>query len=85
MSERLACMVTDFLLCKKVIKKEDRAIYYYGYDMLISGILQSMLLFLIGVVFGEIDMTVAFVVVFVTLRSCTGGYHANTRRRICLK
>lgn len=80
MSERLACMITDFLLCKKMIKKEDRAIYDYGYDMLFSGILQSLLLFVIGWAFGRIDITVVFIVVFITLRSCTGGYHADTRR-----
>lgn len=79
MSERLACMVTDFLLRKKVIEKENREIYLYGYDILFSGILQSFLLFLFGCILGKIVVTAVFVIVFVTLRSYTGGYHANTR------
>lgn len=79
MSERLACMVTDFLLRKKVIEKKDSEIYHYGYDMLFSGILQSLFLFALGCTFGNLDVTIVFVVVFITLRSCTGGYHADTR------
>ncbi|MDE6433211.1 MAG: accessory gene regulator B family protein [Lachnospiraceae bacterium] len=79
MSERLACMVTDFLLRKKVIEKKDSEIYYYGYDMLFSGVLQSLLLFVVGWAFGKLDVTIVFVAVFITLRGCTGGYHADTR------
>lgn len=79
MSERLACMVTDFLLRKKVIEKKDSEIYHYGYDMLFSGILQSLFLFAVGWAFGKLDVTIVFIVVFITLRSCTGGYHADTR------
>lgn len=79
MSGCLACMVTDFLLRKNVIRREEREIYQYGYDMLFTGILQSMLLLAVGFILGKTAMTAVFVVVFTTLRRYTGGYHAKTR------
>lgn len=67
MSGCLACMVTDFLLRKNVIRREEREIYQYGYDMLFTGILQSMLLLAVGFILGKTAMTAVFVVVFTTL------------------
>ena len=34
MSEKISGIITDFLLCKIVIKEEEKEIYYYGYETL---------------------------------------------------
>lgn len=79
MCHKLACMITDFLLCKNTIKKEDAEIYQYGYDLLIYTVLQILLLCILGTLFGQKFSTIVYIVVFVSLRQYVGGYHASTR------
>ncbi|MBQ3514081.1 MAG: accessory gene regulator B family protein, partial [Lachnospiraceae bacterium] len=54
-------------------------IYYYGYETLIYSIWQMLLLLVLGMIMNRIVSTVIFLMVFVSMRKYTGGYHAETR------
>ena len=79
MSEKISGIITDFLLRKNVIKEEEKEIYYYGYETLIYSIWQMLLLLVLGMIMNRIVSTVIFLMVFVSMRKYTGGYHAETR------
>lgn len=79
MSEKFSSMIANFLLCHNIIQEEDREIYQYGYETLLYSIGQTFVLLLLGGMLGKWIESVVFIIVFATLRRCTGGYHANTR------
>lgn len=79
MSERLARIVTDFLVRENVVQPEETEIYDYGFGALFFDAGQTMLFLLIGIIVHHFWKTVLFLVVFTSLRKYTGGYHAETR------
>ncbi len=79
MSKKLSCIVTDFLVCRKVIEQDEIEIYRYGYEAFFSCLGQTLILISIGAVFGKLLYAFLFVLVFVCLRQYAGGYHAKTR------
>ena len=79
LSEKLSCMIADFLLKDNAIAKEEYEIYQYGFELLMYCIEQTMLLLILGILMHQFWLTIVFVFVFVSLRQYTGGYHADTR------
>lgn len=81
MCHKLACLITDFLLCKKLIEDEESEIYKYGYDLLIYTAGQILLLCVLGALIKQKLSTIVYIIVFVSLRQYVGGYHASSRVR----
>lgn len=79
MSKRLSHMIADFLLHKKAIDAEEAEICQYGYEVLIYGIEQIIILLILGWLSGQIVPTCIYLLIFTSIRKYTGGYHANTR------
>lgn len=82
--ERLACTITDFLLRRDVIKKEEYDIYVYGYAVFLEQLLQVIGFAVLGIITGNILHTCIFLGTFYLLRSSFGGYHAETSLRCML-
>ncbi len=78
MLHQLSQNITDFLITREVINKEDAEIYVYGYEMMISGIIDFLITMIIGILLGCPLNAVIFFVMFVSVRLYSGGYHANT-------
>lgn len=67
-----------FLLAKNhIIEEEDREIYIYGFELIIMMLVSMGTVVLIGVISQQITWTFIFIIVFVTIRSYSGGYHAD--------
>lgn len=81
MFAKFSCKVTNYLLCKKVIKDDDREIYQYGFEQFFRTLLNVVTMLLLGIGFGEIYQCIILTVSFIALRSYSGGYHANTSLR----
>ena len=79
MSERLAHIVTDFLVRENVVRPEETEIYDYGFEILFCDVGQTILILLIGISVHRFWETVLFLAVFTSLRKYTGGCHAETR------
>jgi accessory gene regulator B len=67
-----------------VIKKEDRAIYDYSFQLLLMDILNIVVLILLSAIAGKILETILYMISFMYLRSIGGGYHASTHLRCFL-
>lgn len=73
--ERLA----DFLCAKDIISQDEKEIYIYGYEMIITTILGAVLAFGIAFLIGRFADALCFFAVFVITRQFCGGYHSQTR------
>lgn len=70
--------ITNYLICKKVIKDDDREIYQYGFEQVFSSLLNIATMLLLGIILGKIYQSLVLILSFMALRSYSGGYHANT-------
>ena len=76
--ERLAYAITDHLLRRDVIQKEDYDIYVYGYAVFLEQMCQVIGFILLGIVTKDLLQTALFLGTFYLIRSAFGGYHAET-------
>ena len=76
--ERLAYAITDHLLRRDVIQKEDYDIYVYGYAVFLEQMCQVIGFILLGIVTKNLLQTALFLGTFYLIRSAFGGYHAET-------
>lgn len=70
--------ITNYLICKKVIKDDDREIYQYGFEQVFSSLLNIATMLLLGIILGIIYQSLVLILSFMALRSYSGGYHAKT-------
>ena len=75
---KISVRLADRLFNHGVIAAENKDIYVYGFQLLISFLFSTSLVLLIGAVLGKIAETIAFLIVYILLRSFSGGYHANS-------
>lgn len=78
MLNKIATRITQKLISNKSIDEELFEVYVYGFELLISFLLSTTLVLICGIVLNRIPQTIAFLCVFIFLRSFTGGYHART-------
>lgn len=78
MIRRISEKLANFLLSKNVIEKSEIDIYVYGYEVLISSLVDFLIIIAIGYIFNRIIAMLLFFIMFVSVRLYTGGYHAET-------
>ena len=78
MIHRLADIVTDFFVRNDVISKDDREVYQYGNEIIISSAIDIAILFTFGLIFNNLLYLAPFWIVFFLLRAFGGGYHAQS-------
>lgn len=78
MINRISERIAIFLLNKKVIEENELEIYIYGYEVLISSVIDFFIVLLFAVIFNRIILMTIFFIMFVSVRIYTGGYHADT-------
>lgn len=69
--------ITFILLKNKIVDMEDRDIYIYGFQILLSTLLVTGSLLTLGILLNQIPLTFGFMATFIFLRTYTGGYHAE--------
>lgn len=81
MIQRLADEITRFLKVQNIVSEDDSkqlAVCHYGIEITIASVVNFALIFLLGAATGTFWDCLVFLAVFVPLRQCTGGYHAET-------
>lgn len=74
----LTARFTDYLVRNKIICEKDKDLYAFGLGQGLFFILNLATTFFIGLCFGMIWQGVLFTLAYLSLRSYSGGYHANT-------
>ncbi|MBQ9110321.1 MAG: accessory gene regulator B family protein [Oscillospiraceae bacterium] len=81
MIHRISQRITDFLCDNGIIQKEEADIYIYGYEAVLSGLVDFLLVLAAGILFHCLDRALVFFAMFISVRMYTGGYHADTYLR----
>jgi len=78
--KRLVSIILNFMIKNNVISKDTEEIefYRYGIEITLSSLINIALISIIGIVTNYTFESTMFLAVFITMRSFTGGYHANT-------
>jgi accessory gene regulator B len=73
-----AAVCVDLFIESQVIEDTKRDIYLYGLEILFSSGGTTIAALLLGHLFGMLTETLIFLLTFMPLRRCIGGYHAST-------
>lgn len=82
MIHRLSVILSE-RLCEKDCTEEDRNIYIYGIEILLSSVINIALCVSISLLCGRILDAFIFLIIFCSLRMYVGGYHANSHFECC--
>lgn len=74
----LAKKITNHYIKKNSIQEEEREIYEYCFDVMISTLLNLIAIAIISISMGLYIEGTIFCIVFMSLRGIGGGYHAKT-------
>lgn len=78
MINKLSSLISSKFVEHNIISKSVKDVYRYGIEITISSIIGFVITCLIGLLFCMLMQTMLFYVIFILLRSMTGGYHAKT-------
>lgn len=81
MINNLSSRLTDRLIAKGNITKDDRELYIYGFFILLSHIMYFSLSAFFGLLFQCLIESLIFYIAFQFIRMYAGGYHAKTETR----
>lgn len=76
----MAQWLSSFFISKNVIKEEERQIYDYCFEVLLSTVINFMAVVILALFTGTVVPTLYFLVGFIGIRTTAGGFHAETHR-----
>ena len=65
------------LILGDIIKEEEKEIYDYGIYLILMTLTSMSTIVILGIIWGKLELTVLFLVIIVSIRHYTGGYHAQ--------
>lgn len=71
---------TKVLLAHGKIRKDQQAVYLYGFELLFSTVFCIACMLLLGTLAGRLKATITFLLYFFPVRITAGGYHAKSYR-----
>lgn len=74
---KCAYMVSDWLLSREVIQKEDQELYEYAVYSLLITIAPLAMSIIFGIIMGVFWQSIVLMIPFMTIRKYSGGYHAK--------
>ncbi len=78
MENKLAKWIFRQLREKQVVDEEYEEVYVYGLELILSFLISTSIILVIGLLSGQIISTLTFLATFILIRQYTGGYHANS-------
>lgn len=78
MIHNLSQKLTTTFIHHRIIEAEDREIYIYSFELLLSAVINLAVVVLLICLTGQVWGGVGFVLSFIILRQSAGGYHASS-------
>lgn len=78
---KLSNILTDFFIKKNIIDIQEKEVYCYCFELLIAFLINLNIAIIIGFACLQFLETIIFIVVFLSLRTAAGGFHAKTHFR----
>ena len=80
----LSKKASQFCVSNNIIQNEDAEVYEYGFEILLSTLINAVAIFVVSILTGNFVATLFFCIGFLPLRMTAGGYHAKTHLRCFL-
>lgn len=80
MIKTLGSKFTDYLEKKQIIGKEEKEVYLYGSELLISEMISVVTVLGLGILIEHFWKSAFYLLVYTSIRVYAGGYHAATHR-----
>lgn len=74
----LAETITNYYIKKNIIPVNKRAVYQYGFQLIIADIINFSLVLMSGAVIGRFFHSILFLITLCSVRRYTGGFHAKS-------
>ena len=84
MLARVSKQMSSYFIKKGDITEEEREIYDYYFEIMLSTVLNALFLIVCGIVFNNFINTILFMIGFVIFRTVSGGFHASSHMRCFL-
>lgn len=78
MIHNLSQKLTSTFIHYRIIETEDREVYIYSFELLLSAVINLAVVVLLICLTGQVWGGVGFVLAFLVLRQSAGGYHASS-------
>ncbi len=78
MLAHMAQRLSSFFIRKNIIKDEERPVYDYCFEILLSTLINLIVVIVIAIISGTIIQTLFFMAGFIAIRTTAGGFHAKT-------
>lgn len=79
--KQISAKIADLLIENNIIEKNDKNVFIYGIDYMLSSILHIVTTLAIGALFGMFLESVVFLISYMPIRQYAGGFHASTPTR----
>jgi accessory gene regulator B len=73
--------ISSLFIAQGVIPENDREVYIYSFEILLSTVVNFIAVILVAIVSGTVPETSLYLLGFIPLRQITGGYHAKNHLR----
>jgi len=70
--------ITEIFINNNIIKSEDKEVYSYGLEYIISSALPIILALTVSLIFRITGIVIAYMLTFILFRVCAGGFHASS-------
>lgn len=74
----LARRISSFFISKGTIREDEKQIYDYCFEIMLSTILNFCSVMVIAIITQTVFLTLCYIVGFMIIRATAGGYHAET-------
>jgi accessory gene regulator B len=71
-------MIADYLCNNETIKEDEKDIYIYGYEIMLSNVVNFLIILSLSLFLNQLIDGFLFYITFIITRQYCGGYHANT-------
>lgn len=78
MYKKISNAMTEYIIQKKVGKREYFEIYAYGFENLVSVVVNTIFLLILATIVGLEKEIIIYMIFFAGLRNCSGGMHKDT-------
>lgn len=82
--EKFSSKFVEFFVSNNLIKNEDKEIYEYAFNIILSSLIHIATVMIIGLCFNLFIESLVFYFSFIAIRKFAGGYHAKTPVRCYL-
>lgn len=82
--EKFSSKLIEFFVSNDLIKNEDKEIYKYAVNIILSSLIHIATVMIIGLCFNLFIESLVFYFSFIAIRKFAGGYHAKTSVRCYL-